>query len=63
MLSLQELWDRLHLAQKEQNADAALCFRYAIAAFNRCDHSSVQFWYRQAQMCESDITLGILTNV
>jgi hypothetical protein len=36
MLSLQQLWDRLHLAQQEQNADAA---RFAIEAFNRCDHS------------------------
>lgn len=54
MLSLQQLWDRLHLAQQEENVDAALCFRYAIEAFNRCDHPSVEFWYRQAQMCERD---------
>jgi hypothetical protein len=58
MLSLQELCDRLHLAQLEQNADAVLCFRYAINAFNRCDYASVQFWYRQAQMCESELLAG-----
>lgn len=63
MLSLQQLWDRLHLAQEEQNSDAALCFRYAIEAYNRCDNSSVQFWYRQAQMCESEVMLGMLTAV
>jgi hypothetical protein len=53
MLSIQRLWDRFHVAQQEQNADAALCFRHAIEAYNRCDYPSVQFWYRQAEFCES----------
>jgi hypothetical protein len=61
MLSLQELWDRFHLAQGEQNADAALCFRRAIEAFNRCDYSSLQFWYRQAQMCECQSAVEVTT--
>lgn len=60
MLSLQELWDQFHMAQREQNADAVVCFRHAIAAYNRCDHASVQFWYRQAQMCESVLAVGEL---
>lgn len=53
MISIQELWEQLHIAQRDQNADAALCFRHAIEAYNRCDGQSVQFWYRQGQMCES----------
>lgn len=51
MVSLRQLWDLFHLAQAEQNTDVATCFRYAIEAHNRCDYPSVQFWYRQAQMC------------
>ena len=53
MISIQELWDRLHLAQEEHNVDVALCFRHAIEAYNRCDYPSAVFWYRQAQQCES----------
>ena len=58
MVSIQQLWDLFHLAQEDQNVDAALCFRYAIEAYNRCDYSSVQFWYRQAQICESVASVG-----
>jgi hypothetical protein len=53
MLSVHQLWELLHIAQEEENSDAALCFRHAIEAYNRCDRESVEFWYRQAQMCES----------
>jgi hypothetical protein len=53
MLSLEQLWDLFHIAQQARNTDALLCFRYAIAAYNRCDYPSLEFWYRQAQMCES----------
>jgi hypothetical protein len=59
MVSIQQLWDCFRLAQQEQNADAALCFRYAIDAYNRCDHDSVQFWYRQAEMCECAVAAGV----
>ena len=52
MVSIQTLWDRLHLAQHEHNLDAALCFRYAIEAYNRCDYPSVAFWCKQAQLCK-----------
>lgn len=52
MPSLQRLWELFHLAQQEENADAAMCFRHAIEALNRCDYSSAQFWYRQAEMCD-----------
>jgi len=58
MISMTDLWDRLHLAQKERNADAALCFRHAIEAYNRCDYPSVLFWWQQARMCESTATAG-----
>jgi hypothetical protein len=53
MISIRELWDRLHLAQEEHNPDAALCFRHAVEAYNRSDYPSVLFWYQQARMCES----------
>jgi|GEM_PF-4607413 len=52
MVSIEELWDRLHRAQQGQNEDAALCFRHAIEAYNRCDYPSVRFWCQQAQLCE-----------
>jgi hypothetical protein len=52
MISIQELWDRLHIAQAEHNADAALCFHHAIEAYNRCDYASALFWYQQARRCE-----------
>ena len=52
MPSIQSLWDQLHLAQSEHNADAILCFRHAIEAFNRSDYASVAFWCEQAKMCE-----------
>jgi hypothetical protein len=53
MISIQALWDRFRTAQGETNPDAALCFRHAIDAYNRCDYQSVLFWYQQAEMCES----------
>lgn len=53
MPSIQDLWDRLHLAQSERNVDAALCFRHAIEAYNRCDHLGVAFWCEQAERCEA----------
>lgn len=53
MVSIQELWDQLHLAQSEHNVDAALCLRHAIEAYNRCDYPSVAFWCEQGKMCES----------
>jgi hypothetical protein len=57
-ISIRDLWDRLHLAQNEHNADAILCFRHAVEAYNRCDYPSVLFWYRQARMCESVVALS-----
>lgn len=53
MISLRELWGKLHSAQAEHNGDVALCLHHAIEAYNRCDYPSVLFWYEQAQMCES----------
>jgi len=53
MISIQELWDRLRLAQEKHNVDVALCYRHAVDAYNRSDYPSVLFWYRQARMCES----------
>lgn len=53
MISIQELWDRFHLAQNEHNADAAICLHHAIEAQTRSDYPSALFWYEQAQMCES----------
>lgn len=53
MLSIHDLSDQLHLAQTEHNADAALCLRHAIEAYNRCDYPSMAFWCDQAKMCES----------
>jgi hypothetical protein len=56
MISLQELWERFRLAQQNRNADAVLCFRHAIEAYNRCDYPSVLFWFREAQTCEPETT-------
>jgi len=53
MISMQELWDCLRLAQNERNADAAICLHNAIEAHTRSDYPSALFWYRQAQICES----------
>lgn len=53
MISIHALWDRLHVAQKQANPDAALCLRHAIEAHNRCDYQSVLFWHQQAELCES----------
>jgi hypothetical protein len=53
MISIQDLWDRFHLAQKQHNADAALCFRRAIEAATRADSLSAQWWRLQGEMCES----------
>jgi len=57
MISIQDLWDRFHLAQEQHNVDAALCFRHAIEAYTRADYPSVTFWSDQARMCESVETL------
>ena len=53
MLSIQDLWDRFHLAQEQHNADAALCFRHAIEAATRADSVSAHWWRLQAETCES----------
>ena len=41
MISIQELWDRLRLAQEKHNVDVALCYRHAVDAYNRSDYPSV----------------------
>jgi hypothetical protein len=53
MGSIQNLWDRFHLAREERNVDAALCFRRAIEAATRADSLSADWWRLQAEMCES----------
>lgn len=53
MIPIEQLWDQFHHANDDHNLDAALCFRHAIEAYNRCDYPSVQFWCAQAQMCAS----------
>jgi hypothetical protein len=52
-ISMQDLWNRFHLAQKQHNADAALCFRRAIEAATRADSLSADWWRSQGEMCES----------
>jgi hypothetical protein len=59
MISLQDLWTRLRLAQQTHNVDAALCFRHAIEAYARCDYPSVLFWFREAQICEPNTTFAL----
>jgi len=53
MISIQDLWDRFHLAQEQHNVDAALCFRRAIEAATRADSVSADWWRLQGEMCES----------
>ena len=59
MISLQDLWVRFRLAQARHNVDAALCFRHAIEAYNRCDYPSVLFWFREAEICEPERTQSL----
>jgi hypothetical protein len=53
MTSIQDLWNRFHLAQDQHNVDAALCFRRAIEAATRADSRSADWWRLQGEMCES----------
>jgi len=55
MISIKDLWDRLHLAQEQHNADAALCFRRAIEAATRADSLSAHWWRLEGEMCESAV--------
>lgn len=56
MISIERIWELFRRAQHDRNADAALCFRHAIEAYNRCDYPSVTFWCEQAKEC--DFTLA-----
>lgn len=56
MISIERIWELFRRAQNDRNADAALCFRHAIEAYNRCDYPSVTFWCEQAKEC--DFTLA-----
>jgi hypothetical protein len=53
MISVKDLWDRFHLAQEQNNADAALCFRHAIEAATRADSVSAHWWQSQGETCVS----------
>jgi hypothetical protein len=50
MNSIKDLWDRFHLAEEQQNADAALCFRHAIEAATRADSLSAYWWLLEGEM-------------
>ena len=43
-MTIQNLWDKLHVSREQSNSAASEAFRQAIAAFNRGDMPSADYW-------------------